>query len=79
MTSPPIGRIASFKGFLAVLSLLLAVTVWVVGLMDSLSRPSVAPALSQQQQEMALLAGPALPEPVRPLLVGADPAQVVLH
>jgi membrane protease YdiL (CAAX protease family) len=79
LTSPPIGRIASFKGFLAVLSLLLAVTVWVVGLMDSLGRPSVAPALSQQQQEMALLAGPALPEPVRPLLVGADPAQVLLE
>lgn len=79
MTSPSIGRIASVKSFLAVLSLLLAVTVWVVGLMDSLGRPSVAPALSLQQQEMALLAGPALPESVRPLLVGADPAQVLLE
>jgi len=78
LTSPPIGRTSSVKGLLAVLSLLLALTVWVVGLMDSLGRPSVAPALSLQQQEMALLAGPALPDPLRPLLVGGDPAQALL-
>lgn len=74
LTTPPLGRTTPVKGFLAVLSLLLAVTVWVVGLLDSLGRPSVAPALSLQQQEMALLAGSALPDPLRSLLVGTDPA-----
>ena len=63
MTSTPTGRRLSSKGLLALISLVLAMSVWVLGLRDSLSRDSVAPALSLQQQEKALLAEPALPEP----------------
>ncbi|MCP4973331.1 MAG: CPBP family intramembrane metalloprotease [Prochlorococcus sp.] len=44
-----------------------------MGLADSFNRPSVTPALSLQQQEMALLAEPAVPEKFRSLLVGQDP------
>ena len=46
---------------LALLSLVLATTVWVLGLVDSVSKPSVAPALSLEQQELALLAEPKVP------------------
>ena len=78
MTSTPTGRRLSSKGLLALISLVLAMSVWVLGLRDSLSRDSVAPALSLQQQEKALLAEPALPEPLKPLLVGADPSAQLL-
>ena len=78
MTSTPTGRRLSSKGLLALISLVLAMSVWVLGLRDSLSRDSVAPALSLQQQEKALLAEPALPEPLKPLLAGADPSAQLL-
>lgn len=78
MTSTPTGRRLSSKGLLALISLLLAMTVWVLGLRDSLSRDSVAPALSLQQQEKALLAEPALPAQIKPLLVGVDPSAQLL-
>ncbi len=67
----------TWKVLLALLALVLAVAVWVVALVDSLNRPSVTATLSLQQQEMALLAEPAVPVQVRPLLVGTDPQQTL--
>ena len=78
LTSLPTDRWWSPKGLLALLSLLLAMTVWVMGLKESLSRDSVAPALSLQQQEKAVLAAPALPPSLQPLLAGADPLDQLL-
>ncbi len=74
LTSSPPGRRLSSKGLLALIALLLAISVWVMGLLDSLSRDSVAPALSLQQQEKALLAQQVLAPQLRPLLAGDDPA-----
>lgn len=59
--------------------MVLACSVWFLGLMDSLGRPSVAPALSLEQQELALLADPALMPSLKPLLVGQDPAKSLLE
>ena len=67
-----------WKVGLAFLSLILAAWVWVYGLQDSFSRPSVTPTLSLQQQEMALLADQAVPSAIRPLLVGEDPKKTLL-
>ena len=59
--------------------MVLACSVWFLGLMDSLGRPSVSPALSLEQQELALLADPALAPSLRPLLVGQDPTKSLLE
>ena len=59
--------------------MVLAGSVWFLGLMDSLGRPSVSPALSLEQQELALLADPALAPSLRPLLVGQDPTKSLLE
>ncbi len=64
---------------LALLSLLLATFFWVVGLVDSFAKPSVAPALSLEQQELTLLAEPQVPAPLRTLLLGADAADSLLN
>ena len=61
----------------AVLTFVLALTIWLLGLLDSLKRPSVMPVLSLQQQEIALLAEPMVPTPLRPLLVGRDPREAL--
>ncbi|MDC0315960.1 CPBP family intramembrane metalloprotease domain-containing protein, partial [Synechococcus sp. AH-551-G15] len=82
MTSPPNGRsnaVPKWKVLLAVVSMVLACSVWFLGLMDSLGRSSVAPALSLEQQELALLAEPALTPSLKPLLIGQDPAQSLLE
>ena len=68
-----------WKVLLAVLSTVLASSVWFLGLIDSLGRPSVAPALSLEQQELAVLAEPALAPAFRPLLVGQDPEKSLLE
>ena len=78
LTSLPTDRWWSPKGLLALLSLLLAMTYWVWSLTASLSRDSVAPALSLQQQEKAVLAAPALPPSLQPVLAGADPSEQLL-
>ena len=39
---------------------------------------SMAPALSLEQQELALMADPALAPSLKPLLVGQDPAESLL-
>jgi membrane protease YdiL (CAAX protease family) len=64
----------SWKGGLAALSLLLCALLWLNGLVGSLERPSVGNALLLRQQELAVLAEPALPKPLRGALLGAgDP------
>ena len=63
----------SWKGLLALLSLLLCGLLWINGLLGSLQRPSVGNALLLRQQELAALAEPALPASLRPLLLGGDP------
>ena len=64
---------------LAALSLLLAGAIWLSGLVDSLSRPSVSPSLTLQQQELSLLAQPALPPLLQPVLLGEDPRDALLQ
>ncbi len=63
---------------LALLSLLLASGIWLLGLVDSYEKPSVAPALSLEQQELTLLAEPRIPSPFRVLLLGSDPSESLL-
>lgn len=65
--------------FLAFVSLVLATLVWILGLVDSFGKPSVAPVLSLEQQELSLLAQPEVPEPLQPLVVGADPTAALLR
>ncbi|MDG2329133.1 MAG: CPBP family intramembrane metalloprotease [Synechococcus sp. cluster2_bin.44] len=68
-----------WKVLLAALSLLLAGAIWLSGLVDSLSRPSVSPSLTLQQQELSLLAQPALPPSLQPVLLGEDPRDALLQ
>ena len=49
-----------------------------MGLSDSLSRKSVAPVLTLQQQELTVLAEPAMPASLRPLLATPDPRTTLL-
>jgi hypothetical protein len=82
VTSPPSGRskaAPAWKVLLALLSLVLATTVWALGLVDSFAKPSVAPALSLDQQELTLLAQPQIPAPLRTLLLGADASESLLN
>ena len=68
-----------WKLFLAALSLLLAGAIWLSGLVDSLTRPSVSPSLTLQQQELSLLAQPAVPPSLQPVLLGGDPREALLQ
>ena len=77
MPSSPRPVSPRWKGLLAALSLALAGFIWLSGLVDSLSRPSVAPALSLQQQELTLLAEPAVPSPLREALLGEAPREAL--
>ena len=65
--------------FLAALSLLLAGAIWLSGLVESLSRPSVSPSLTLQQQELSLLAQPAVPPSLQRVLLGGDPREALLQ
>ena len=78
MPSSPRPVSPRWKGLLAALSLALAGFIWLSGLVDSLSRPSVAPALSLQQQELTLLAEPAVPSSLREALLGESPRDALL-
>jgi membrane protease YdiL (CAAX protease family) len=62
-----------WKSLLALLALSLSGLLWMGGLRDSLTRPSVTSAIDIRQQELAVLAAEALPASLRPLLVGEDP------
>jgi len=62
---------------LALLSLALSALLWISGLLESLDRPSVNQSLTVRQLQLELLAAPALPPPVRSLLISSDaPAQL---
>ena len=61
-----------WKNLLGALSLLAAALIWTSGLVNSLSRPSVAPSLNLQQQEVQLLAEPALPDTLGSVLRGGE-------
>lgn len=63
----------SWKGLLALLALCMSVLIWISGLEESLSRPSVVNALDVRQLELTVLTAEALPHSLRTLLVGEDP------
>jgi hypothetical protein len=58
---------------LALVSLALSLLLWLNGLIDSLSRPSVGNDLNRRQLELAVLAEPQLSGPLRNLLAGSNP------
>jgi membrane protease YdiL (CAAX protease family) len=66
-----------WKQLLALLSLALSLLLWLNGLLDSLSRPSVGQSLNRRQLELAVLAEPHLPAPWRPLLAGPQPRRAL--
>jgi membrane protease YdiL (CAAX protease family) len=66
-----------WKQLLALLSLALSLLLWLNGLVDSLSRPSVGQSLNRRQLELAVLAEPQLPAPWRPLLAGPQPRRAL--
>jgi membrane protease YdiL (CAAX protease family) len=66
-TAPP-----RWKLLLAAVSLLLCSLLWLNGLLQSLDRPSVGNALELRQRQLQMLAAPALPERLKPLLAGPD-------
>ena len=70
--------VPSWKVLLGALSLLLAALIWTSGLVNSLSRPSVAPSLNLQQQEVQLLAEPALPHAIGSALLGSEDPRTML-
>ncbi|CAK6697534.1 CPBP family intramembrane glutamic endopeptidase [Synechococcus sp. BA-124 BA4] len=59
-------------------SLVLSLLLWLNGLLESLDRPSVGDDLSRRQLELSVLAAPAVPPSLRPLLVGVDPGALLL-
>ena len=66
--SPP-----AWKRILALLALLFSGWLWIVGLVESLERPSVMDALSLRQLELATLAAEVVAPSLRPALIGEDP------
>jgi membrane protease YdiL (CAAX protease family) len=70
--SAPLAATPRWKLLLAALSLLLCSLLWLNGLLESLNRPSVGDALELRQLQLQVLAAPALPEPLRPLLAGPE-------
>ena len=59
------------------MSLALSLLLWLNGLVDSLSRPSVGGDLNLRQLELAVLAEPRLPAGLRPVLAGGDPRRAL--
>lgn len=57
------------------MALSLSALLWIGGLRDSLSSPSVVGALDIRQLELSVLAAEALPPSLRPLLVGDNPRE----
>jgi len=72
-TTVTAGNAPGWKIGLALVSLALSLLLWLNGLVDSLSRPSVGGDLNRRQLELAALAAPSLPAELRPLLAGQDP------
>lgn len=71
------GNPPGWKQGLALVSLALSLLLWLNGLVDSLSRPSVGQALNLRQLELAVEAEPALPPALRPLLGSPPPLQAL--
>lgn len=69
----PEGAAPGWKVALALVSLALSLLLWLNGLIDSLSRPSVGNDLNRRQLELAVLAEPQLSGPLRNLLAGSNP------
>ena len=69
----------AWKVLLGLLSLVMAALIWFSGLVSSLSRPSVAPNLNLQQQEITVLAEPAVPSSLVPLLLGDGNPRMALR
>ena len=70
---PPRESLRGWKALLAFMALVLSGLIWVSGLTESLTRPSVVDALDLRQLELSALAAEALPGSLRPWLVGDDP------
>ncbi|MEY2644990.1 MAG: hypothetical protein RLZZ611_1639 [Cyanobacteriota bacterium] len=66
-----------WKRALALISLALSLLLWLNGLVDSLSRPSVGGDLNLRQLELAVLAEPQLPASLQSFLAGADPSEAL--
>ncbi|MEY4359086.1 MAG: hypothetical protein RLZZ631_572 [Cyanobacteriota bacterium] len=66
-----------WKVGLALVSLALSLLLWLNGLIDSLSRPSVGNALNRRQLELTVLAQPSLKGPMRTLFAGGDPMKTL--
>ena len=64
---------------LALVCLALSLVLWINGLLQSLDRPSVGNDLAIRQLELAALASPRVPAPLRPLLVGDQPDLALLE
>lgn len=77
--SSPRSRPPAWKALLALVAVSLSLLLWLGGLIDSLQRPSVGGDLALRQLELALLAEPALPSPLKTVLVGADPQAALLR
>ena len=73
----PEGSAPGWKVALALVSLALSLLLWLNGLIDSLSRPSVGNDLNRRQLELAVLAEPQLSGPLQPLLGGRNPVKTL--
>ena len=73
----PDGAAPGWKVALALVSLALSLLLWLNGLIDSLSRPSVGNDLNRRQLELAVLAEPQLSGPLRNLLAGGNPVETL--
>ena len=71
------GNPPGWKQGLALVSLALSLLLWLNGLVESLSRPSVGHALNLRQLELAVEAEPAVPAALRPLLGQPAPLQAL--
>ena len=75
--SKPEGAAPGWKVGLALVSLALSLLLWLNGLIDSLSRPSVGSDLNRRQLELTVLAAPNLKGALRPLLSDGNPLQTL--
>jgi membrane protease YdiL (CAAX protease family) len=73
----PEGAAPGWKVALALVSLALSLLLWLNGLIDSLSRPSVGNDLNRRQLELAVLAEPDLKGPWRSLIAGRSPVDTL--
>jgi membrane protease YdiL (CAAX protease family) len=78
LNRPPAGEPAWKRG-IALLALVLSGWLWFIGLVDSLSRPSVVDDLSLRQLQLTTLAAEALPPELRPALVGESPRAALVQ